>query len=234
MENPIKLLKNVESVPSFSSIKNLNQITGIGVDDAVDLFKNKSKGVSEKYTDKANNLLKSLNLPTKEIISLKNNLSDMKAQLANGLRALSSTYYQVPLTLRLSSEKNTAGFTLPIDPLLSISCKNIITRRYVSKSDMRGSIKESWSQDDYEITIAGILMGFDDEYGTTNVDDYIREMIRYCEAKESVGVVCDLLNNVFDITHISIQSYDFPFTKGLNNQAFQIKCCSDDSHSLII
>jgi hypothetical protein len=55
----------------------------------------------------------------------------------------------------------------------------------------------------------------------------------YLEAAESVHIVCDLLNNVFEITRIAIESYDFPFTKGIENQAFTIKAYSDDNYQLL-
>jgi hypothetical protein len=141
-----------------------------------------------------------------------------------------STLFLVPVRLRLISESADGGFQLPLDPLISVSGKNIIRRRYVAKSKMRGSIKETWSQDDYEITIAGLLQNNEDP------DCVNWEMFRlrdYLEAPESVHIVCDLLNNVFEITRIAIESYDFPFTKGMENQAFTIKAYSDDNYQLL-
>jgi hypothetical protein len=140
-----------------------------------------------------------------------------------------STLFLVPVKLRLNSESENGGFQLPLDPLISISGKNIIRRRYVAKSKMRGSIKETWSQDDYEITIAGLLQNEDQGY----LNDDIFTLREYLEAAESVHIVCDLLNNVFDITRIAIESYDFPFTKGMENQAFTIKAYSDDNYQLL-
>jgi hypothetical protein len=139
------------------------------------------------------------------------------------------TLFLVPVKLRLEREGESGGFQLPLDPLISISGKNIIRRRYVAKSKMRGSIKETWSQDDYEITIAGLLQN--DAQGELN-DDIFR-LREYLEAAESVHIVCDLLNNVFEITRIAMESYDFPFTKGMENQAFTIKAYSDDNYQLL-
>ncbi|MDR0206041.1 MAG: DUF6046 domain-containing protein [Bacteroidales bacterium] len=140
-----------------------------------------------------------------------------------------STLFLVPVKLRLNSESENAGFQLPLDPLISISGKNIIRRRYVAKSKMRGSIKETWSQDDYEITIAGLLQN--EEQGCLN-DDIIT-LREYLESAESIHIICDLLNNVFDIRRIAIESYDFPFTKSVENQAFTIKAYSDDNYQLL-
>jgi len=137
--------------------------------------------------------------------------------------------FMCPVKLRLDSESEDGGFQIPSDPLISISGKNIIRRRYVAKSKMRGSIKETWSQDDYEITIVGLLQNDDQGY----LSDDIFLLREYLEAAESVHIVCDLLNNVFDITRIAIESYEFPFTKGLENQAFTIKAYSDDNYQLL-
>jgi hypothetical protein len=137
--------------------------------------------------------------------------------------------FLVPVKLRLNNESEIDGFQLPLDPLISISGKNIIRRRYVAKSKMRGSIKETWSQDDYEITIAGLLQNDNPEWLNADIFD----LTRYLEAAEAIHVTCDLLNNVFNITRIAIESYEFPFTKGMENQAFTIKAYSDDNYQLL-
>ena len=152
----------------------------------------------------------------------------LQSSINNGLQNLASTLWQIPVTLKLSNEAE--GFLLPVDPLIAISGGNKLIRRYVNKSDKRGSIKERWNQDDYEITITGIITG--DETYTSN--EYLRRLRTYCEARESVAIICDLLNNVFDIYNIAIDSYEFPFTPGEDNQQFTIKAFSDDSYSLLI
>jgi len=144
-------------------------------------------------------------------------------------KSFEGTFFLVPVRLRLDREGESGGFQLPLDPLLSISGKNIIRRRYVAKSKMRGSIKETWSQDDYEITIAGLLQ--DDDQSM--LDSYITTLRTYMEAAEAVHITCGILNNVFNITRIAIESYDFPFTKGMENQAFTIKAYSDDNYQLL-
>jgi len=139
------------------------------------------------------------------------------------------TLFLVPVSLKLLSESDNQYWQLPLDPLVSISGKNIIGRRYVAKSKMRGSIKETWSQDDYEISIAGLLMG----EITLKEDGVVSKLKKYLEASEPSSIKCDLLNNVFEIYTIAIESYDFPFTKGMENQAFTIKAYSDDNYQLL-
>ena len=77
--------------------------------------------------------------------------------------------YQAPLSVKLESEAE--WWMLPFDPVISVTGKNIIIRRNVLKADSnrRGSIKEIWSQDDYEINIAGVLIGEDGKRPEANV-----------------------------------------------------------------
>ncbi|MCL2290826.1 MAG: DUF6046 domain-containing protein [Bacteroidetes bacterium] len=142
-----------------------------------------------------------------------------------------STLFLVPCTFTYvrEGEKEKTEFQLPLDPLISVSGKNIIRRRYVAKSKMRGSIKETWSQDDFEITIAGLLQAEDEE----KMNEYIKTIREICECKESVTIKCGILMDVFETTRIAIESYDFPFTKGIENQAFTIKAYSDDNYQLL-
>ena len=173
-------------------------------------------------------------IPIQQQVSVKekeeSTLEDHAAESYNkGLRAMTSNFYQVPMRFRLSTEPEAGGFLLPVDPLVAVNHKNIITRRYVAKSERRGSIKERWSMDDYEISISGVLM----EDKDNTITSYVQELRRYCEAKESIYVVCDMLNTQYDITRITIESCDFPFTKGAENQMFTIKAYSDDLYDLL-
>lgn len=153
--------------------------------------------------------------------------AEIKAKEKQALSKLGDTFFQCPLSFELDGEQ----FKLPIDPIISVNGKNVITRRYVSKSDMRGSIKESWSQDDYEISIYGVLMA-------ENHEELMKQVVKLreiCEARTSVKVICDYLqnNDGFNINDIAIESYDFPFTKGMENQSFSIRAYSDDGYSLL-
>lgn len=149
----------------------------------------------------------------------------VNAAVQKGLANLGSTLFQCPVTLRLNGNE----LKLPIDPLISIACKNNVTRRYVSKSGMRGSIKEFWSQDDVEISISGVLIA-DDADG---LGGYIQSLMSFCTATEAVEIISDFLQDNFNITKIAIESYDFPFTKGIENQSFSIKAYSDDGYELL-
>jgi len=108
-----------------------------------------------------------------------------------------------------------------------LSFKNSITRRQVAKGNTRGTIKESWTQDDVEITISGIFINEANAY-----PDEVKLLMQYFNLHKSIKVTCSLIN-AHEIDYIAIESIDLPFTKGSNNQAFQIKAYSDDVFELL-
>lgn len=148
--------------------------------------------------------------------------------------AAAGNLYQSPLRLKFGSEGEDAWWTLPYDPVMSISGKNTIVRRnvlknYSDRNERRGTVKELWCLDDYEINIAGVLIGRDGEMPT---DDIVK-LRKYCEGRESVDVESDLFC-LFNICRMSIESFELPFTKGCENQAYTLKGYSDDKFDLLI
>ena len=148
-------------------------------------------------------------------------------EMEKGLSNLGDNFFQCPLSFMIDGEE----LRLPVDPLVSVNGKNVIKRRYVAKSSNRGSIKECWSQDDYEISISGVIIAEDAE----KLAVHLSNLRKLCNMAESVEIVSEFLNNpsTFGINRIAIESYDFPFTKGLENQSFTIKAYSDDSYKLL-
>lgn len=118
---------------------------------------------------------------------------------------------------------------LPVEPLITITGKNIIVKRQVSKSKIRGSIKERWTQDDYQIKIEGALINL-----TQN--DYPRKDVQklksICESAK-LKVRCPLFE-LYSINQIVVESYEFPFTAGVQNQAYSISAYSDDTYKLLL
>ena len=118
---------------------------------------------------------------------------------------------------------------LPVEPLITITGKNIIVRRQVSKGKIRGSIKERWTQDDYQIKIEGALINL-----TQN--DYPRKDVQklksICESAK-LKVRCPLFE-LYSINQIVVESYEFPFTAGVQNQAYSISAYSDDTYKLLL
>lgn len=143
--------------------------------------------------------------------------------------------------LSMSIDGGETYFRLPYEPLISITGKNIIAKRRVAKwytdssKKLTGTIKERWSQDDYEITITGVLMGsllrgnVEDCYPIT---DFSKLKNVLTHAKQ-IKILCAPLE-LLGINDIVIDDFSFPFTKGENVQAYEIKACSDYSYNLLM
>lgn len=130
-----------------------------------------------------------------------------------------------PLLLRTDTKPD--WWELPIEPVITVNCKNNIVKRSVLKvtgTEQRGTVKELWTQDDYEVSISGILMSRNEHLMP---EQDIRRLRGYCEAREPVYVLSDLFT-LFNIQRIVIEEYNFPFTHGMQNQMFNIKACSDN------
>ena len=172
-------------------------------------------------------------LPFKDIVIVSGkqiNVSSnpaVESEAREGLANLGDNFFQCPLSFMIDGVE----WRLPVDPLVSVSGKNVIKRRYVAKSSNRGSIKECWSQDDYDVNISGVIIAED----AVKLAEHLSNLRKVCNMAESVEIVSEFLNNpsTFGINRIAIESYDFPFTKGLENQSFTIKAYSDDSYMLL-
>jgi hypothetical protein len=143
----------------------------------------------------------------------------------------SGKLFQDPLSIKW--EEEAVWWDFPFDPVVSIAGKNTIVKRNVLKinpvGNRRGSIKEIWSQDDYEIDIAGLLTGIS---GRLPEDD-LYKLRMYLEARKPLEVNGELFN-LFNISKIVIESYSLPFTKGNENQMYNIKAVSDDDFDLLV
>lgn len=137
----------------------------------------------------------------------------------------------IPMTMPLSLKLEEPGareWLLPLEPMISLTGKHIIKRRQVNKGLIRGSIKERWAQDDYEVTIEGVFIGTDGRYPEADV----ARLKNFCEAA-SVTALSPLLE-VFGISRLVIESWEMPFTAGQANQNYTIKAYSDDVYKLLL
>lgn len=134
---------------------------------------------------------------------------------------------QMPVRLKLE-EPDAEEWLLPIEPMVSVTGQNIITRRRVNKGRVKGSIKERWTEDDYSVTIEGILMGTDGNYPTADV----AKLRKFCEAGR-VFILNPLLE-IFGISHMVIEKWDIPFTSGNENQNYTLSGYSDDIYKLLL
>ncbi|MDR0726405.1 MAG: DUF6046 domain-containing protein [Prevotellaceae bacterium] len=138
---------------------------------------------------------------------------------------------EVKIKLETEADIEENWYMLPVDPVISVVGRNQITRRNVLKTNEyvahRGTVKEIWSQDDYEVNIAGSLVAH--KFPENN----LRILKNICEARQAVDIKSQLLG-LFGITRVTIEDYSFPFTKGLENQMYTIKAYSDDRFDLLV
>lgn len=133
----------------------------------------------------------------------------------------------LPLSFRLPDGQ---WWLFPVEPLISVSGKNIIVRRNVAKAEKRGTIKERWSEDDLSINIQGSLVHSD---LNTYPSDELSTLYQAIRQRKAIGVKNELLQ-LLDVHQIVIEPYSFPFTKGENVQNFSIDAYSDDLYELFI
>lgn len=146
-----------------------------------------------------------------------------------------------PLTFRKKKslrpgESQEPWYTFPYEPLISISGKNEIIRKTPAKvSNFIGSVKERWSQGDYEITITGSLIGPNQigNYENCFPRSEFEKLRDYCTAPEGIEVQCELLQ-LLGITTLVVEDFSFPFSKGENVQAYEMKCYSDFTQELLL
>ena len=155
----------------------------------------------------------------------------MKLSEAEMTEQIRSNALGVPMLmpLEIKKEGDSDYWLLPFEPLITITGKNIITKRHVSKGKIRGSIKERWTQDDYQIQIQGIIINTKEK---TYPSDEVQKLRKYCEAAKW-EVRCPLFE-IFSIFQIVVEDYKFPFTSGLINQAYDLSCSSDDTYKLLL
>ncbi|MBF7091119.1 hypothetical protein IUY40_06165 [Flavobacterium sp. ALJ2] len=144
--------------------------------------------------------------------------------------------------LSFSFTEGGTKWTFPFEPLISISSGNDITKVNVAKKGfdkkgrlLSGTIKTSWRQKDFDITITGTLIGkqFFGKPEDCFPKTHLIELFEYLIFAGSLFVYSYPLE-LLGITQIVIESYSFPFTKGENVQAYEIKALSDYPHSLVV
>lgn len=140
-----------------------------------------------------------------------------------------------PLSLRRAGTDD-EFYTLPYEAMISVSAKNNIVKRSIAKAPhFVGTIKEHWSQDDYVITITGILFGENERgvFSETFPRTDFEKLRDYCISPTGLEVRCDLLQ-LLGINNIVVEEFSFPFSKGENVQAYDIKALSDFSADFLL
>lgn len=128
-------------------------------------------------------------------------------------------------------------WTFPYEPMINVSSGNNIVKRNVAKQgkEQIGTIKERWSRKDFDISVTGVLMG-----------SLLKGTVEDCFPKKQLAALFDFLIynkeifvyspllEKFGITKVVVEDYSFPFTKGENVQAYELKLISDFSYNLLI
>ena len=139
-----------------------------------------------------------------------------------------------PFSFRSSKDEN--FWLLPWEPIINIEAKTIIAKRYIAKAGKNyiGSVKERWSVDDYSITITGAFYGkkMRGNHQQTYPREDMERLKNYLLTAEALEVRSEPLQ-ILGINRIVIESVTFPFTKGENVQAYEIKAVSDFPFKLL-
>lgn len=125
----------------------------------------------------------------------------------------------------------------PFEPMINISSGNNIIKRNVAKQGEKliGTIKERWSRKDFDIQVTGVLMG-NMLQGTpeqTFPREQMERLFDFLKHSKEFFVYCHPLE-ILGITKVVVEDYSFPFTKGENVQAYDLKLTSDFAYNLLI
>lgn len=145
----------------------------------------------------------------------------------------SQQFFALSFSLTQDGER----WLFPYEPMITISSGNTIIKRNVAKQGDKliGTIKERWNRKDFDITVTGVLMGsittgkFEDCFPRGQMQklfDFLKhnkEFFIYCAPLEILG-----------INKVVVEDYTFPFTKGENVQAYDLKLTSDDFYNLLV
>lgn len=127
-------------------------------------------------------------------------------------------------------------FTFPYEPMINISSGNNIVKRNVAKQNekMIGTVKERWSRKDFEIQVTGVLIGSKmvGNPQTAFPKNQMIDLFEFLKHSKEIYVYCYPFS-ILGINRVVIEDYSFPFTKGENVQAYDIKLVSDYSYNLL-
>lgn len=178
-------------------------------------------------------------LPLKNTIKVDNtNLESLDYQVNEQWSAqetIDESKQFFPLSFSFT-EKGTK-WTFPYEPMINISSGNNIIKRNVAKQgdELIGTIKERWSRKDFDITVTGVLIGslLTGEPEVSFPKAKMQELFNFLKHNKSIYIYSHPLE-ILGITKVVVEDYSFPFTKGENVQAYELKLVSDFSYNLFI
>lgn len=149
--------------------------------------------------------------------------------------SLSEDQQFFPLSFSFTSDGQ--KWLFPYEPMVNISSGNNVVMRNVAKQgdQLIGTVKERWSRKDFDIQVTGVLMGsqLQGSAGDTFPRKQMEALFEFLKFSKEIFVYCHPLE-ILGITKVVVLDYSFPFTKGENVQAYDIKLVSDFSYNLLI
>lgn len=139
--------------------------------------------------------------------------------------------------LSFSFTESGQKWLFPYEPMITFGSGNNIVKRNVAKQNslLGGTIKERWSRKDFDISVTGVLMGkittglAEDTYPTRD----LKLLFEYLTFAKEIYIYCYPLLEL-GIIKVVVEDFTFPFTKGENVQAYDLKLTSDSSYSLLV
>lgn len=139
--------------------------------------------------------------------------------------------------LSFSLTENGQKWLFPYEPMITISSGNTVIKRNVAKQGDKliGTIKERWNRKDFDLTVTGVLMG---SLMTGKVEDcfpreQMQRLFEFLKYNKEFYIYCAPLE-ILGIIKVVVEDYTFPFTKGENVQAYDLKLTSDDFYNLLV
>lgn len=128
-------------------------------------------------------------------------------------------------------------WVFPYEPMINISSGNSIVKRNVAKQGDKliGTIKERWNRKDFDITVTGVLIGsiMQGKPEDCFPKDHFTKLFDFLKYSKEIHVYCHPLV-LLGVNKLVVEDYSFPFTKGENVQAYELKLTSDYSYNLLI
>lgn len=180
-------------------------------------------------------------LPPIPFLPLKNDVSIEQASAfsfdknwqTNDSTAEGSQFFPLSFSFTEGGQK----WLFPFEPMINVSSGNNIIKRNVAKQGEKliGTIKERWSRKDFDIQVTGVLIG--SMLQGTPEDTFPREqmerLFEFLKHSKEFFIYCHPLE-ILGITKVVVEDYSFPFTKGENVQAYDLKLTSDFAYNLLI
>lgn len=156
-------------------------------------------------------------------------VGDIQAQLGSlrknqdGIEMISPVDFKDP-------EGLLEDFSFGYEPIVSIKSKNHLIRRRPQDSEVRGTIKEEWSQDDWSIKLQGFLVN---RYEKAKPEEEMRRLLEYIDL--GLVQIQSPITDIFDITRFAIENYEFGSTSSAKLQKYVLTGYSDEEdYSLFV